>query len=195
MYRFERILQSYTRLLRSFKYPVQMISGAVIWGSGDILCQKIVDFRDRVELNDKHNNIDWKRVSQMTIYGSCFSAPIYTFWYSYLESLSTKWIGTRKYKYGSKLIFKTLMDTVIFDSGYLLFFFLVNSLMQGKGVGGAKEKVYKEFQSTYITNFMVWCPIQSINFGMIPVLYQPLFAQTCNIGWNAYLSFVQHKPN
>lgn len=86
-----------------------------------------------------------------------------------------------------------MADTVIFDPAYLSMFFTVTNIMEGKGIVQVWEKLQKEFWTTYLVDVAVWFPIQMANFKFVQVPYQPLVVQSCNIGWNAYLSFVQHR--
>ena len=88
--------------------------------------------------------------------------------------------------------FKLFADCFIFDPLYLSLFFSATGAMEGKGLGEIKGKLERDLLPTYIIDVAVWAPIQTLNFRYIPVPYQSLVVQACNIGWNAYLSFVQH---
>jgi len=48
---------------------------------------------------------------------------------------------------------------------------------------------------TYLTDCLVWPPLQLINFTFIPVNYQFLFVNLANIAWNAYLSWMANSGN
>jgi hypothetical protein len=146
----------------------------------------------------------------MSIYGMCFSAPAYALWYPFLERFSQKVFATASLEASTRLVsaaslagdaqrrtwkivgLKLGMDTAIFDPLYIALFFSVNSAMEGKGPPEIVEKLRSEFGSTWLVDAIVWLPIQAANFRFVPVLYQSLLVQGCNILWNAYLSFVQH---
>lgn len=89
--------------------------------------------------------------------------------------------------------FKLAMDTFLFDPLYLALFFSATGLMEGRRMGEIGQKLREDLATTWLVDMVVWTPIQTINFRYVPVLYQALVVQSCNIGWNAYLSFVQHR--
>ena len=84
------------------------------------------------------------------------------------------------------------MDTIVFDPLYLALFFTTTTAMEGLGRVEIWAKLKDDFLSTWLIDVAVWTPIQTANFRFVPVLYQSLVVQSCNIGWNAYLSYVQH---
>jgi hypothetical protein len=89
--------------------------------------------------------------------------------------------------------FKLAMDTFLFDPLYLALFFSATGAMEGKTPQQIGEKLRSDLAPTWLVDIAVWTPIQTVNFRFVPVLYQALVVQSCNIGWNAYLSFVQHN--
>jgi len=52
------------------------------------------------------------------------------------------------------------------------------------------KDVYLE---TYIIDCVVWPPLQLINFTFIPLRYQVLYVNACNLAWNTYLSLMSGK--
>lgn len=243
---FFRLLRGYNHLLNKHKYPVQIVTGGVLWCTGDILCQSLVHFSsttdDEQEDKGRELRLDWKRVGRMTVYGLGISAPTYAFWYSWLDRAVHSWFARSPHKQlpawlerrlmeepissGSTALkrptfwqrwnprrpltlsdaraiqgrlrlwqiitAKLLADTLVFDPLYLTLFFVTTSAMEGASLTAIREKVRRELPKTYVIDVAVWAPIQTINFRLVPVVYQALVVQTCNIGWNAYLSFVQH---
>lgn len=216
---FFHLLRYYNHLLNRYKYPVQIVTGGILWLSGDLLCQTIV-YKSSQDKRNINFEIDWNRTLKMTTYGLLFSAPIYGFWYSFLDKWShrvftsrgpkslnpspsssatftiNKWLinllGTTKLRTWKIIGFKLLADTFIFDPIYLSIFFTSTSLMEGRSTMEITKKLKEDLLHTYLVDIAVWTPIQTINFRWIPVIYQPIVVQFCNIGWNAYLSFVQH---
>lgn len=88
--------------------------------------------------------------------------------------------------------FKLFADCFIFDPLYLTLFFTATGAMEGRGPKEIGQKLREDLLTTYAIDVAVWAPIQTLNFRFVPVPYQSLVVQSCNIGWNAYLSFVQH---
>ena len=184
--------------------------------------------------------LDWKRVGRMTCYGLLVSAPVYAFWYSYLDRWSHRFFAHRALKpnpseavifpaplrhffqkfpgVGGKLRvpfmrvmekmpeaatrriweiigFKLAADCFLFDPAYLALFFTTTNAMEGRGPTEIITKLRTDLLPTYLVDIAVWLPIQTLNFRWVPVVYQALFVQSCNVGWNAYLSFVQHRSD
>lgn len=232
---FTRFARNYNHLLNKYKYPTQIVTGGVLWFSGDVLCQNLVHLagnkQEKVE-------IDWKRVGRMTLYGLAISAPVYGFWYTFLDMWSHRVFGATKVgnvvtkavataassaisitsnttgnvegKPQRELLrrmspaamrtwkiigFKLFADCALFDPAYLSLFFTATSAMEGKSLSDIWLKLKQDLGKTYLIDVAVWFPIQTVNFRFIPVPYQPIVVQSCNIGWNAYLSFVQHDTH
>lgn len=207
---FTRFARFYNHILNRHKYPVQIVSGGLLWFTGDLLSQTIVLQLQRKE-NEKKRKIDskpqlssdsydWKRVLIMTCYGMCISAPAFAFWYTYLDKVTSRIFANSKpasstgKRVWQIIGFKMFADVCLFDPLYLSLFFTATNVIEGQDGPHILEKLKKEFGSTYLADIVVWSPIQIINFRFIPVIYQPLLVQSVNVGWNAYLSFVQHKP-
>jgi hypothetical protein len=208
-----RLLRLYSRVLNKHKYATQIATGGLLWFSGDILSQGLV----HLAKEDKATfEPDWNRTARMTIYGVGISAPVYAFWYSFLERYSQRifaqrpgsaapWMHAllRRFPLDAARIrtwkiigFKLAMDTFVFDPLYLSLFFTATSMMEGKGMEEIRRKLWNDLAKTWLVDIAVWTPIQTANFRFVPVLYQALVVQSCNIGWNAYLSYVQHRnPN
>lgn len=252
---FGSFFKFYNTILNKHKYPVQIVTGGALWFTGDILCQSLVQtvqlvkedtLVSRSEDKDSTKNknfgieLDWKRVGRMTCYGLAVSAPVYAFWYSYLDRWSHRFFAQRAMKplltdavilpaplrhffqrfprLGGQLRlpllkvlermpeaatrrvweiigFKLAADCFLFDPAYLALFFTTTNAMEGRGPVEIATKLKEDLLPTYLIDIAVWLPIQTINFRWVPVVYQALFVQSCNIGWNAYLSFVQHKQH
>ena len=108
-------------------------------------------------------------------------------------ALKLNGMGAAQWRTWRMIGFKLLADTIIFDPAYLALFFTATTLMEGGRMGEVREKLREELLHTWAVDVAVWLPIQTANFRLIPVMYQPLIVQSCNIGWNAYLSYVQHR--
>ena len=54
----------------------------------------------------------------------------------------------------------------------------------------AWEHTKKVYIPTYIADWVVWPPLQLVNFTFVPVRYQVLYVNVCNLLWNTFLSFM-----
>lgn len=248
---FGQFLNFYNNILNKHKYPVQIVTGGALWFTGDVLAQSLVQSSGMFNGNEEDDDgksqsekkggvikLDWNRVGRMTCYGLVVSAPVYAFWYSYLDRWSHRFFVGRPMRSVSpdsviipapirhfiqrfpkvgepfrmplvKFIekmpdastrrvweiigFKLAADCFLFDPAYLALFFSATNAMEGRGLQEIGVKLKTDLLPTYLVDIAVWLPIQTINFRWVPVVYQALFVQSCNVGWNAYLSFVQHR--
>ncbi len=232
---FYRFLRFYNHILHRYKYPVQIATGGLLWFTGDVLAQGATHLASDDKMRKDLFRVDWERTQKMTLYGLCFSAPCYAFWYSFLDKAShgifrkstgsmpipqnflTRPFLRRVNQQGSpsegmqmvngithlsghtvrtwKIIgFKLVADTVLFDPIYLSLFFTATGFMEGKRWPDIQAKLKSDLLQTYLIDVFVWAPVQTANFRFVPVAYQALIVQSCNVVWNAYLSFVQHRP-
>lgn len=253
---FFRFLRFYNHLLHKHKYPVQIATGGLLWFAGDLLAQGAVHTssslleRRRADREggggDDHRAgsvkegrliIDWHRTARMTAYGIFISAPVFTFWYSFLDRVSHRafqtaispastmvkfplWfsssnlarhffrrlpsdhplrsstgVSAQTLRTWKIIGFKLAADGLLFDPLYLSLFFTTTNLMEGKGMPEIVGKLRTDLFSTYLVDVFVWTPVQTLNFRFVPVVYQALVVQSCNIVWNAYLSYVQHRAS
>lgn len=49
------------------------------------------------------------------------------------------------------------------------------------------------YMTTYITDCVVWPPLQLINFSLVPLKYQVLYVNAVNLAWNTFLSLMANK--
>jgi hypothetical protein len=266
---FARLLDFYNGVLHRHKYPVQIVTGGVLWFSGDLLAQSLVHAGKSLGSSSNPEKgldgsvnaqstegvlkapkrekgplvYDWERVGRMTVYGLAISAPVYAFWYSYLDRWSHD-LFSRKTTIGPSLTaasggemilparlrhflqrfprldpllrpasllllrrlppqatlrlwqmigFKLAADCFLFDPLYLTLFFSTTAALERRSLSEIQHKLRHDLLPTYLVDIAVWLPIQTVNFRWVPVVYQALFVQSCNVGWNAYLSFVQHR--
>ena len=244
---FQRFARFYNHLLNRYTYPVQMASAGTLWFSGDVLCQYLVwhskpdppasccafattyskcncdSLKAMGNMQREHasflQQMDWSRSLRMTLYGTLFSAPIYTCWFTLLERLSahtfksypssaisSTLLQTPSHLQSSKIshatsrllkitAFKTFLDVIVFDPFYLSFFFIASGCMENRSKAEIKQKLHDELSITFMADVAIWLPIQFANFRYVSVLYQPLVVQGVNLFWNAFLSWVQHKES
>jgi len=242
---FARCLGFYNGILHRHKYSVQIVTGGALWFSGDLLAQSLVGACDLVQREDTPHDgpaehgprgfYDWPRVGRMTVYGLAVSAPVYAFWYSFLDNWSHRVFFARKpgpvaatailpaalrhfvqrvpllrpvlvalwrrvpppatMRLWQMVAFKLAADCLLFDPAYLALFFSATAALERRSPSDIVHKLRTDLLPTYLVDVAVWLPIQTVNFRWVPVVYQALFVQGCNVGWNAYLSFVQHRSH
>ncbi|KAJ3404987.1 hypothetical protein HDU80_002052 [Chytriomyces hyalinus] len=214
-----RPFAAYTRFVKRNPLGSQCLVAGLLWCAGDILSQKISHSQQPPneqktitgpETSKTNHHIDWKRVGIMSSYGFFIAGPLYTVWYKTLDRvvapLLTSGLSKLAARKGSGAmtvskksmalqvaVAKVAADNFIFEPPYLSLFFLSTHTMSGTPLRESVEHLKADFWPTYVTDVLVWTPIQFINFLFVPVHFQPQFVNAFNIGWNAFLSYVKHE--
>ncbi|ORY50879.1 hypothetical protein BCR33DRAFT_712848 [Rhizoclosmatium globosum] len=209
---FARAFAGYTNFVKKNPLGSQCLVAGLLWSAGDILSQSITKRHERIHAatvapHEKHDSsIDWKRVMIMSSYGFFVAGPLYTFWYKTLDKVVEPLL-VRAFKRSGKdvlgisktqmvwnvAIAKVAADNFVFEPPYLSMFFLSTHTMSGTPFPEAVAHLKADFWPTYVTDILIWTPIQFINFRFVPVHFQPQFVNAFNIGWNAFLSYMKHE--
>jgi len=67
------------------------------------------------------------------------------------------------------------------------------SVLEGKGLGGAAERIGHAYVPTLLRNWAVYIPAQVINFALVPPHLRFVFVSVVSLFWNTYLSAVNAK--
>jgi len=76
------------------------------------------------------------------------------------------------------------------DLEYLKEHKMINTEKIKKSFDKAVTNVKDKFAKIYVTDCAVWPLIQMANFAFIPGHLQPIFVNTVNIFWNAFICYV-----
>lgn len=57
----------------------------------------------------------------------------------------------------------------------------------------AWEHTKEVFVPTYVADCAIWPFLQYVNFKFVPLHYQALYVNVCNLGWNTFLSFMANS--
>jgi len=166
----------YRASLRSRPLITQCATTAVLFGTGDVMAQQLVE---KVGV-DKHN---FARTGRMVGYGGIIFGPAATQWYKILTKIQfqNKYVTT-----GARV----LADQTVFASCNLGFFLSSMAYMEGASPKARLESTYMEALKK---NWMVWPAVQAINFSYVPLHHRVLVVNIVSLGWNCYLSFVNSQ--
>eukprot|EP01117_Protostelium_nocturnum_P002073 TRINITY_DN12713_c0_g1_i1.p1 TRINITY_DN12713_c0_g1~~TRINITY_DN12713_c0_g1_i1.p1 ORF type:complete len:201 (+),score=54.29 TRINITY_DN12713_c0_g1_i1:305-907(+) len=167
----------YLWTMRDYPLLNKMTFAGTMYGLGDALYQKI-------EGNEK---LDWKRILKMSAFGAAVFGPLGHYWYNFLDhrypTTTTRHILT-----------KVAFDQLVFAPPYYTLFFFSMSMWEGRGFEGSKKEVKEKILHTLVCDYAVWPGIQWINFKWLPSSARVLFVSGVSVGWNAFLSKMQHNP-
>ena len=68
----------------------------------------------------------------------------------------------------------------------------MSALLSLEGHPRPLEHVRSAWWDTVVANWKLWVPAQLINFGLVPIHWQVLFANGVATGWSIYLSRASH---
>ncbi|CAL5869191.1 uncharacterized protein PFLUO_LOCUS3419 [Penicillium psychrofluorescens] len=150
------------------------VTSAVLFGSGDVLAQQVIDRRGL----EKH---DYGRTGRMALYGGAIFGPAATAWYGILQR-HVVLKGTT-----STTIARVAADQILFAPVNLTCFLSSMAIMEGSD---PVEKWRNSFIPSYKANLIVWPFVQGANFAFVPLELRVLVVNVVSLGWNCFLSLI-----
>jgi len=113
-------------------------------------------------------------------------APIMTKWYQLLNRLQ---FATPT----KAVVYRVYLDQAIFSPVAVACFFGSMSVLEGKGLSGAAERINHAYVPTLLRGWAVYIPTQVINFAVVPPHLRFVFVGVVSLFWNTYLSAVNAR--
>ncbi|KIJ12458.1 hypothetical protein PAXINDRAFT_171247 [Paxillus involutus ATCC 200175] len=173
-------LRAYNAALIRRPILAQSATAAFLFGAGDIIAQQAIERQGK--------NHDFMRTARITFYGGAFFGPALTKWYQLLNRI--KFASPTK-----GVIYRVWLDQAVLTPVAVGFFFGTMSILEGKGISGAKERISENYQSTLIRNWTVFIPTQIINFAIVPPHLRFVVVSVVSLFWNTYLSAVNARTS
>jgi len=165
----------YDTIVKTYPLSSKCLTASSLFLLGDVIYQVV----------EKKPEWDYKRMCRMAIFGGAVFGPAGHYWYHLLE---TKLPGTTK----REVFLKVLADQAVFAPPFYASFFYIMPLLEGKSHQQRVENVKQNFVTTILVDLSVWPTIQAVNFRYVPGDHRVLFVSAVSIGWNAFLSKMQH---
>jgi len=86
-----------------------------------------------------------------------------------------------------------MFDTMCFQAPLLTLYFFVTGAMEGLPFKDIYAKTQANFHVAWAYAFLVWAPVQTVNFLCVPVARQALFVNSVNTVWQTFLSLLYHS--
>ena len=162
-----------------------MVTTGILSGSGDIGCQYIT--REK-------NQASWFNLRRFTTFcsvGIFFVAPGLHLNYSYLlPRIVPEVAGQAKHIMALK---KLTFDQLCFAPVMTSSIFILLGIVDGKGPAESIAAMKEIIWATMVVNWKIWIPCNFLNFFLIPIQYQVLFANVVSLGYNGALSFLYNQ--
>lgn len=88
---------------------------------------------------------------------------------------------------------KVAADQLMFTPITASSLFFLTTLLEGKTVQTACEKVEERLMPTLRTNWCIWPFIQAVNLGVVPPAFRILVINAACIPWLAFVSWMANK--
>lgn len=155
--------------------------------AGDVAAQRLEGNQDLV----------WQRTAVLASFNSGFGAPFFTlFW----RALEARVPGRRLGAAVTKAILTSLIANPIMNGVFFTYSTALEHLIMPAGPGertsvveAVKAQLREKYVRTLQVSAMVWIPVNTTNFALVPPHMRVVVAQTCAVVWAAYLSLVQHR--
>ncbi|KAG6368490.1 hypothetical protein INS49_002699 [Diaporthe citri] len=152
----------------------QVVTTAILFGTGDVIAQQAVDKKGL----EKH---DLARTGRMVLYGGAVFGPAATTWYKFLaKNVNLK-------SPNGTILARVALDQGVFAPVFIGVFLSSMATLEGNSV---KEKLDKNYKTALTSNYMLWPFAQAVNFKVVPLEHRVLFVNVISIGWNCYLSYL-----
>ncbi|XP_053324524.1 peroxisomal membrane protein 2 [Spea bombifrons] len=175
------LLQSYLRLLKERPVLTKALTSAILSALGNLLSQNI-EKRKRGQKSSR--NVDLAGPLRFGVYGFLFTGPLSHYFYLFLEQLVPSSVPLAGFR-------RLLLERLIVAPAFLLLFFFVMNVLEGKDLATLNQKLKDGYWSALKMNWKVWTPFQFINVNYIPAQFRVLFANLVAFFWYAYLSSVR----
>ncbi|MBN3304268.1 PXMP2 protein, partial [Amia calva] len=150
---------------------------------GNLLSQWL-DRRRKGKGGSPGKDLDFLGPARFAIYGLCVTGPLSHYFYHFLEVLVPSSVPYCMVK-------RLLLDRLIFAPAFLLLFFVIMNVLEGKNWSALQGKVRSGYWTALKMNWKVWTPFQFININYVPVQFRVLFANLVALFWYAYLASVR----
>jgi hypothetical protein len=191
----------YTKCLAAAPYTTNCVTGFLIAFSGDIACQSYFESKNpKVSaslLQSGSNNsyvrdvtsrsvhqpkkYDFNRAGKMGMIRAVIITPLTQYWYTVLL-----WTfpGASLYR----VLCRVALDQAVGCPVVIVLVFYAKAILDGQP-GSAAATITSNLLSTWRCGLQYWPFVHTINFGLVPPLYQPLFSSFASLYWQVVLSY------
>ena len=170
----------YSAKLDSAPILTKGVTAALVGSCGDFNCQLLMHSNKGGTLHD----FVWDRfrTGRFGLLGAALVAPVSHFWYGFLSSRipGSTLAATAK---------RVFMDQAAFAPIFISTYVTSLKALEGETIADSAALVKESFVDMYQSNLLIWVPAMSLNFYLVPLKFQVLFANCVGLIWNTYLSW------
>jgi len=198
-----RVASAYNSLLTKAPMLTNSATGFVVAALGDVVTQRyLADLQAKqaqqqasqnkssatkalsttTTTDNKNDWWDSKRTLEMAFIRAAIVAPFVFYWYPFVMRAVP---GRALHRVLGRVCFDQTFGSPL----VVVMVFTASSLLQGRGLAGAIQRIREKGVRTWVTGLSYWPFVHTINFGVVPGKHQPLFAHFASLYWNAVLSY------
>lgn len=162
-------------------YVREGINVALLMGAGDLIAQLAMEKKPISDWN-------YQRSLRFSALGFCVVAPVMRKWYGTLEGMVAK--NQPPLDRGLKKMF---LDQALFAPPFTLLISYLVPFVNGEKHDDIVDGLKKTYFDILKGNYMLWPVAQVVNFTLVPLQYQVIYAQCIALIWNSYLSWMLNK--
>ena len=168
-----------------------MLTSGVLAGFGDFICQTIENCKQYhftfIDDSKSKKPYNVQRTRTMFMMGTFFIAPLLHLEFTYYLPYFVPNVS------GMGLLKKLLIDQGTFAPFFILTFYPAINFVDGKPFNQSVQDLKDKYWATLQTNWKVWSCANLVNFYLMPIHYQVLFANFISMFFNAYLSHMHNS--
>ncbi|XP_017127941.1 mpv17-like protein 2 [Drosophila elegans] len=168
----------WSKVFGKYLLVTNTVGSGIFLPFGDALAQQYE------RLGEMNKAFDYSRSGSMMITGLVIG-PVQHGFYLLLDKLLS----------GNKLwdvLRKILADQLIMSPIYIVMFFHISSLLEGKSITECNAELYEKFLYTWFLDCCLWPGLQYLNFRYFKTLYRVVFINVANCVYIVLLSHIKH---
>lgn len=166
--------QRYNTLLEKYPLPVKMATSTVIAVLGDGACQVFIE-------GSGISGYSFERAVQIGAMGCILIGPVLHLWYGFLWRLLPR-------NDALTIVKRLVVDQLLFAPVAVASSLSFLAAAQGQA-SDIPRRLHEQVPGAVLNNWKLWPAAQAINFSLVPVPHQVLFANAVSVFWNGYLSW------
>lgn len=172
----KRALAQYLLFLKLYPVVTKAVSSGILSALGNLLAQMI----EKKQKKDSQS-LEVSGLLRYLVYGLFVTGPLSHYLYLSMEYWVPPEVPWARVK-------RLLLDRLFFAPAFLLLFFFVMNLLEGKNISVFVAKMRSGFWPALQMNWRMWTPLQFININYVPLQFRVLFANMAALFWYAYLA-------
>mmetsp|Transcript_22272 Transcript_22272/g.63331 ORF Transcript_22272/g.63331 Transcript_22272/m.63331 type:complete len:202 (-) Transcript_22272:892-1497(-) len=176
-------VRRYAELLESHPHTANALTGAALGLAGDLICQFLIERRNA-------ETFSFRRLVSFTTFSAFYAGTFSVKVFAMYPNILPKYFMKTPLREG---IASSLLDCVVHSPLlYLPTFYAWQGLFRGEALADCARAYQADFAAVMGSLLVVWIPVQTVNFSVVPRSQRVVFVNGANLVWNCILDFLSH---